>query len=163
MASHGFSGVAWCYFIKKKHELMARLLLLLQAKVYLFWFVAPFTWLNSLICWCLWSCFESVTTSVTSSRYCETFLKTAFIKRLLNRETKTLLLIISCSPVCPSVEDVSWDFLSSVNSSWTPLKAKQLLLSTLAVFGAAHWEQFRYLNLAGRQHSFSLCASHSYV
>lgn len=163
MASHGFSGVACCYFITKKHELMARLLLLLEARVCLFWFAAPFTWPNSLICWCLQSCFECVTTSVTSSGYCETFVKTAFIKPLLNRETETLLLVISCSPVHLSVEDFSWDFLSSMNSSRAPLKAKELLLLTLVGFGSAPWEQFWHLNVAGRQQDFSLCASYSCV
>lgn len=108
----------------KKHKLMARLLLSLEARVCLFWFVTPFTQPNSLICWCLQSCFECVTTSVTSSGYCETFVKTPFIKPLLKRETETLLLIISCSPACLSVEDVSWDFLSSMNSSSSPLESK---------------------------------------
>lgn len=111
--SRGFSGVAWSYFIMKKHKLLARMLLLLEARTCLFWFVAPFTWLNSFICWCLRSCFECVTTSVTSTGYCEIFVKTAFIKPLLNRETETLLLIISCSPVRLSVGYVSWDLLSS--------------------------------------------------
>lgn len=93
-------GFAWCYFIMKKHELMARLLLLLEGRVCLFWFVAPFTQPDSLICWCLWSCFECVTTSVTSSGYCEIpFVKTAFIKALPKRETEILLLTTSCSPV----------------------------------------------------------------
>lgn len=101
--SHGFSGVAWCYFIMKKHELMSRLLLPLEARLCLFWFVAPFTWPNSFICWCLQSCFECVTTSVTSTGYCEIFVKTAFIKPLLNGETETLLVIMSCSPVRLSV------------------------------------------------------------
>lgn len=111
--SHGFSGVAWSYFIMKKYELMARLLLRLEARVCLFWFVAPFTWPNSFICWCLRSCFECVTTSVTSTGYCEIFVKTSFIEPLLNRETETFLLIISCSPVRLSVGFVFWDILSS--------------------------------------------------
>lgn len=164
MASHEFAGVACWYFIMKKQELMARLLLLLEARVCLFWFVAPFTWPNSLICWCLRSCFGCVTTRVTSSGYCETsFVKTAFIKPLLNKETETRLLIISCSPVCLSVEDISWDFLSSLNSSWAPLKAKELLLLTLVSFRLAPWEGFWHLNLAGRQQGFSFCASYSCV
>lgn len=90
---------------------MERLLPLLEDRVCLVWFVAPFAWPTRLISWCLWSCFECVTTSVTSSGYCEAFVKTALIKSLLNRETETLLPIISGFPV----EDISWDFLSSIS------------------------------------------------
>lgn len=126
----GLSGV-----IMKKQEFMARLFLLLEARVCLFWFVAPFTGPSSLICLCLWSCFECVT-SVTSSGYCETFMKTALIKPLLYRETETLLLIISCATVSLSVEDVACDFSSSVNSPGAPLQAKKLSLLTLVGFGS---------------------------
>lgn len=113
---------------------MERLLLLLEARICLFWFVAPFTWPNSFICWCLQSCFECVTTSVTSTGYCEIFVKTAFIKPLLNGETETLLLIISCSPVRPSVGHVFWDLLSSTNSSQVPLKVKEVFTVDFAEF-----------------------------
>lgn len=139
---------------------MARLLLLLKARACLFWFVAPFTWPNSLICWCLWSCSECVTTSVTSSGYCETsFVKTAFIKPLPNRETETLLRIISCSPVHLSVKDIPWDFLFSVNSSWAPLKVKELLLLTFVGFGSAPQADSITTFKPGRKTAgyFSLC------
>lgn len=132
--SHGFSGVAWCYFITKKQELMARLLLLLEARVCLFWFVAPFTRPNTFICWCLRSCFECVTTSVTSSGYCEIFVKNAFIKPLLNGETEALLLIIPCPPVHLSVGQVFWDLLSTTSSSQAPLKAKEFFAVDFAEF-----------------------------
>lgn len=164
--ANGFTWIFWgclLLFYYKKAWINGKTVTAAWSQVCLFWFAAPFTWPNSLICWCLQSCFECVTTSVTSSGYCETFVKTAFIKPLLNRETETLLLVISCSPAHLSVEDFSWDFLSSMNSSRAPLKAKELLLLTLVGFGSAPWEQFWHLNVAGRQQDFSLCASYSCV
>lgn len=160
MALHAFGGVAWCYFIMKKHKWMVRLLLLLEDRVCLFWFVAPFTWPNILICWCRLSCFGCVTTSVTSSGYCETLVKTAFIKPLPNKETETLLLISSCSPVrlwntSPESSSLAW---THHEPPWS-----EGAFTTWVGFESVSWEQFWHLNLAGRQHGFSLCASYSCV
>lgn len=70
---------------------------------------------------------------MTSSGYCEIpFVKTAFIKPLLNRETETLLPIVSRSPVGLPVEVVSLDFLSIMNASQAPLEARELLQLTPA-------------------------------